>query len=142
MPDKDAFAERRRGLEEEYFHKKEKELLEKLRRRLQAEAERERMAEVLGVQDTEILSDLHSMGYTRDTVALLHVIPLVQVAWADGDVTERERDLILELARARGIEDGSAARKQLADWLTQRPPEGFFPEYTANHRKALEGAHA
>lgn len=128
MSSKDAFAERKRGLEEEYFHKKEKELLEKLRLRMQAEAEREQMAEALGVQDAEILSDLQALGYTRDTVALLHLVPLIQVAWADGDVAERERDLILELAKARGVEERSAAHRQLTDWLTQRPSEEFFQD--------------
>ncbi len=128
MSSKDAFGERRRGLEEEYFHKKEKELLEKLRLRIQAEAEREQMAEALGVQDTEILSDLQALGYTSDTVALLHMVPLIQVAWADGNVAERERDLILELAGARGLEEGSPAYQQLTDWLTQRPSEEFFQD--------------
>ena len=126
LSSKDAFAERRRGLEEEYFHKKEKELLEKMRLRMRAEAEREGMAEALGVQDTEILSDLQALGYTHDTVALLHLVPLIQVAWADGNVAEREKDLILELATARGIEAGSGAYQQLTDWLTQRPSEEFF----------------
>lgn len=128
MSSKDAFAERKRGLEEEYFHKKEKELLEKLRQRMRAEAEREQMAEALGVQDTEILSDLQSLGYTRDNVALLHLVPLIQVAWADGNVAERERDLLLELANARGLEQGSAAYRQLTDWLSQRPTEEFFQD--------------
>jgi hypothetical protein len=113
MSNKDAFGERRRGLEEEYFQKKEKELLEKLRRRMQAEAERGQIAEALGVQDTEILGDLQALGYTRETVALLHLVPLIQVAWADGDVTLRERDLILELAGSRGIAEDSIAYQQL-----------------------------
>ncbi|MFY9609782.1 MAG: hypothetical protein WAU45_14335 [Blastocatellia bacterium] len=128
MSSKDAFAERRRGLEEEYFHKKEKELLEKLRLRMRTEAEREQMAEALGVQDIGILSDLQALGYTRDTVALLHMVPLIQVAWADGNVAERERDLILELAGARGLQEGSAAYQQLTDWLTSKPSEEFFED--------------
>ena len=128
MSDKDAFAERRRGLEEEYFHKKEKELLEKLRRRMQAEAERGQIAEALGVQDTEILGDLQALGYTRETVALLHLVPLIQVAWADGDVTLRERDLILELARSRGIAEDSTAYQQLVGWLTESPSKQFFQD--------------
>ena len=128
MSNKDAFSERRRGLEEEYFHKKEKELLEKLRRRMQAEAERGQIAEALGVQDAEILSDLQALGYTRETVALLHLVPLIQVAWADGDVTLRERELILELAGSRGIAEDSNAYQQLVGWLTERPSEQFFQD--------------
>lgn len=126
MSDKDAFAERRRGLEAEYFYKKEKELLEKMRRRLQVEAEYEEMGRVLGILDTEILSDLHRLGYTHETVSLLHLVPLIQVGWADGDLAERERVSILEIARARGIVEGSAAHRQLTEWLTQNPSDEFF----------------
>lgn len=126
MSEKDAWAERRRGLEEEYFYKKEKELLEKMRLRMKAQAEREQMAAALGVQDVELLSDLEELGYTRETVSLLHLVPLIQVAWADGNIADRERDLILELAKSRGIPDSGAAHQQLTRWLEQKPSEEFF----------------
>ena len=126
MADKDLFAERGRTLEEEYFRKREKELIEKMRQHAEAEAARRRLGEQAGVADEEILQDLQALGYTAETVALLHVVPLVQMAWAEGNVSDRERDLILEAARARGVEPGSAADRQLASWLTRRPSEDFF----------------
>ena len=53
-------------------------------------------------------------------------MPLLQVAWADGGVSDRERALIIEDARARGIEHGSAADRQLAGWVTTRPSSELF----------------
>ena len=126
MADKDLFADRGRTLEEEYFRKREKELIEKMRHHAEAEAARRRLGEQAGVADEEILQDLQALGYTAETVALLHVVPLVQMAWAEGNVSDRERDLIVEAARARGVEPGSAADRQLASWLTRRPSEDFF----------------
>jgi hypothetical protein len=126
MAEKDGFGDRRRGLEEEYFRKREKELVEKMRRRAEAEAERRRLGEQAGVADEEILQDLQALGYTPETVMLLHLVPLVQMAWAEGGVSERERELIIEAARARGIEAGSPAGRQLAGWLTQRPSSELF----------------
>jgi hypothetical protein len=126
VTDKDLFAERGRTLEEEYFRKREKELIDKMRQRAEAEAARRRLGEQAGVADEEILRDLETLGYTAETVTLLHLVPLVQMAWTEGDVSDRERDLIREAARARGIGAGSAADQQLSDWLTRRPSEDFF----------------
>jgi hypothetical protein len=123
---RDAFADRGRGLEEEYFRKREQELIEKQRRRAAAEAELHRLGEQAGVADEEILQDLQDLGYTPETVMLLHLVPLVQMAWADGGVSDRERALIVEAARARGVEAGSPADEQLAEWLTSRPSEQLF----------------
>jgi hypothetical protein len=57
---------------------------------------------------------------------LLHLVPLIQIAWAEGNVSDRERDLIIEAARSRGIEAGSPADRQLAEWLAQRPSDELF----------------
>jgi tellurite resistance protein len=118
--------ERKRTTEEEYFYKKERELVEKLRQRAALEAERGAMGESLGVADERILEDLQALGFTRDTVALLHLVPLVAVAWAEGGIDKRERQLIYEVAKLRGIESGGAAAKQLDGWLNRRPSDEFF----------------
>jgi hypothetical protein len=34
--------------------------------------------------------------------------------------------MVVDLSRARGIEEGSAADRQLADWLDRRPDESAF----------------
>lgn len=126
MSDKDAFRDRERGLEEEYFHRKEQELIEKMRQRNQAAAERQGIAEATGIADEAILTDLQELGYTRETVKLLHFAPLVQVAWADGQVQRNEREQLIEIARLHGVAEGSEADKQLAKWLDQRPSDDFF----------------
>ena len=126
MTDKDAFKERGRALEDEYFHRKERELIAKMRERATAESERQRIGATTGVADAQLLQDLQELGYTAETITLLHLMPLVQMAWAEGHVSMRERDLIIEAARARGIEKGSAADQQLAGWLATRPSEALF----------------
>jgi hypothetical protein len=138
MSDRDAFAERGRALEEEYFRKREQELIEKLRQRAAADATRQQLSEQLGVADEEIVRDLQALGYTPETVSLLHILPLVQIAWADGGVSDRQRTLIIEAARARGIKAGTLADAQLAEWLTARPPERLFDRTLRAIRAILE----
>jgi hypothetical protein len=126
MAEREFLGDRRRKEEEEYFHRQEQQLIEKLRQRSREDATRKSMVERTGVADQEVLRDLEALGYTPDTVMLLHLVPLVEMAWAEGGIAGRERELIVEAARARGIEAGSAADIQLASWLAARPPAEFF----------------
>ena len=126
MGDDNAMAKRGKALEDEYFHRKEKELVEKLRKRKAAEAHMNELSEATGNPNEEILKTLQELGYTRDTVALLHLVPLLNVAWADGNVSRQEREMILEAARLHGVAEASAAYNQLTDWLDKRPREEFF----------------
>lgn len=128
MAVRDLWDERRRSYESEYFQRRERELVAKMRERAALEAEEQEMGELLGVSEDEILSALHDLGYTRETVTLLHLVPLLQVAWVDGSVSAEERAGILEAARARGVEESSPANRQLVSWLESRPPEGFFED--------------
>jgi hypothetical protein len=135
----DAMAKRGKGLEEEYFHRKEQELIEKLRQRRQAKAQMMELAEASGIPNEDILKTLQELGYTRDTVSLLHLVPLVSVAWADNKVSGPEREMILEAALLHGVMKEGAAYQQLTDWLTHRPSDEFF-EQTLRVVAGLAGA--
>jgi hypothetical protein len=130
MADKDIFADRGRSLEDDYFRKKDRELIDKMRQATAAAEARAEMGARTGLTDPQLLEELQALGFTPETVALVPLVPVVQVAWAEGGVTAPERALILELARARGIADGSAADRQLADWLDRRPSEDVFARAT------------
>ena len=126
MTDRDAFAERGRSLEEEYFHRKEREIIEKMRVQAAADEQRRRLGQETGVANDDVLRDLQDLGYTPETVMLLHLVPLIQIAWAEGGVTQQERGLIVKAARSRGITAGSPADQQLDLWLAQRPSDELF----------------
>ena len=138
MTERDAFAERGRSLEEEYFHRKERELIEKMRVRAAGEEQRRRLGQETGVGDDDVLRDLQELGYTPETVMLLHLVPLIQTAWAEGGVTQKERDLIVKAARSRGITAGSPADQQLDVWLAQRPSDELFEKTLRAIRTILQ----
>ena len=138
MTDKDIFSERGRSLEEEYFRRKDKELIEKMRTAAVADEARTEMGKRTGLSDPELLKELEELGFTPDTVILLPLVPVVQVAWAEGGVSAAERHLIVKLARARGIDEGSAADRQLTDWLDRRPADHVFVNATRLIRAMLD----
>jgi len=116
----------KRDQEEDYFRKQDRELVERMRK---AAAESEALKPLgaeSGIQDPDVLRDIAELGFTADTVILLPLVPILQVAWAEGGISPAERKLILDFARLRGITEGSPADQQLADWLKLQPaPEVF-----------------
>jgi len=122
----DGLTARYRAHEERHFQQIERELIEKLRKLAEENARRRTLSEETGVADPAILTELLALGYTRETLALLHLVPLVQVAWADGQVSDREQQLIEDIALARGITKDSSIGRQLQRWLAQRPPDADF----------------
>src|SRR5262245_43825486 len=126
MTEEIPLADRGRALEEDYFRKKDRELIEKMRAADAVTKARRDLGATTGVSDPALLDELQSLGFTPETVPLLPLIPLVRVAWAEGGVSAAERKMIMDLARARGIAGGSTADRQLADWLERQPPESVF----------------
>ncbi|MDX2029479.1 MAG: hypothetical protein SF339_02350 [Blastocatellia bacterium] len=112
--------------QEQYFQQKEAELMARMETRRKQAHELKELAAETGIADEEILAILQELGYTRDTVSILHFVPLVQVAWASGSVTPKERQTALRLVEWRGIAPGSPAWRQLNEWLDVRPSEEFF----------------
>jgi hypothetical protein len=122
----DPLSDRRRTHEEEYFQKKDRELVEKMRQQAKAEAQLRELGGQVGVTDPQLIHELAELGFTPETVKLLPLIPVLEMAWAEGGVTPPERKMVVDVARARGIEADSAADHQLLEWLDRRPEESVF----------------
>jgi hypothetical protein len=131
-------AGRARSKEEEYFLRAEAELLDKVRTRAAKEAERRALGEYHGVEDEEILKAFQEAGYDRDTVQILHLVPIVQVAWVDGEVSKGERAEILKIAAARNVAEGSPAHAKLLSWLDSPPSPEFFERTMGIIQRLLE----
>ena len=128
--EKDIFKERERGLEAAYFRDQDARLIEKLRESARLEEIAVALAEKLQVDNPELLHRVMELGVTLDTAPAFLLAPLVQVAWAEGEVTEREHKTVLRLAGARGVEESSPAHAQLLEWLQERPPDALFDTAT------------
>ena len=115
-----------RSKEDEYFLRAEAELLEKVRARVAKEAERRALGEYHGVEDEELLKTFEEAGYDRDTVQILHLVPILQVAWVDGEISKGEREEILKIAAARNVVEGTPVHAKLLTWLETPPPPQFF----------------
>ena len=140
-------------LEQAFFNKLQEEQLERIRVENRRDEERRELGAELEIEDGSLLDSLLDRGVTAATAAAFEALPLVEVAWADGDVDSQERWRILTLATAFGLELGRPAHAQLELWLTRRPEQELFdawyrfatgglagPAAASRARRVLEGA--
>ena len=138
MTHPDGITEHIRAREEEHFRKRDRELIEKLRRADADAKARRALEQETGIHDPGMLQELRALGFTPDTIALLPLVPILQVAWARAGISSAERTLITNVARTRGIAPGSAADHQLIEWLEHCPSEDTFHKATRLIRAILD----
>jgi uncharacterized tellurite resistance protein B-like protein len=119
----DGFERRRKSLEEEFFVRKDSELVDKLRKQLEKAQPRETLRQITGISDESVIDTLVALHVDRDTLAAFALYPLVEVAWADGEVDERERQAFLKAAAEHGITVGSPGHDALREFLKESPRE-------------------
>ena len=90
-----------------------------------------------GIHDAAALQELAALGFTPETVSLLPMVPIIQMAWAEGGVSDEERALIPS-SRASAASSGSVADQQLSLWLRERPGEDVFARATRLIRAMLD----
>ncbi len=131
-------AKRGRVLEEEFFHKENQRLLEQLRQMKRMQESKEALAETSGITDDAILQSLLDLHIDAQTLAALALVPLIEVAWADGYLDEKEKQAILAAAHDSGFEKGHVAYEVLENWLTQQPKPKLL-ETWVEYIKELNG---
>jgi len=77
------------------------------------------------MDDAELIRELHFLGVDEHTWPVLALLPLIQVAWADGEVQAAERRLILDVAD-REYELDPRGHQALENWLTHAPTEQYL----------------
>ena len=143
------FEEKRKSLEEEFFHRESQRQLENLRQVRIKEQSREELSQASGIQNEVILDRLLELGITPQTVAALAVVPLVEVVWADGHLDEKEKQAFLQAAGQFGLSAGSVNYDLLESWLSKRPDrrlrqswreyiQGLCEELKPEQREALK----
>ena len=114
------FGDRRKSLEEEFFRRQDAALIAQRRTEEERRAARATLAAASHITDDVLLDQLVAFGITADTLTALSLVPLVEVAWADGMVEDAEKRAILAAARAAGLDETSAGHKLLEGCLSER----------------------
>jgi hypothetical protein len=111
----------RKRLEDVFFLKEEQRLIGKLRAMQKMQETKENLSKVSGIQDEIILQKLVDLDIKPEIVATLSIIPLVEVAWADGAVDAKEKEAVLKTAEKIGFRKGEIDYDLLEEWLIRKP---------------------
>lgn len=117
----DFLGDRRKALEESFFAKENARLVDQMKSEAKGRASAAGLAEITGLTDEAVLDKLVALGIEVDTWAAISLVPLVEVAWANGMVEAKERAAVLTAAEANGIVPGSPSHELLDRWLERRP---------------------
>jgi hypothetical protein len=121
MPSDFSLDKRSKELEEAFFNKQNQKLIDELKKMKAMEETKEALQEASGISDDGILQKLVELDIHAEMVAALTAVPLIEVAWADGHVDEKEKQAILDAAREGGISPESHPFTLLSQWLSQKP---------------------
>src|SRR6185369_991906 len=118
---KNAFEERERALEAGYFSRKDAELVERLKLVFHKAVDRQSIRDATGVTDEELLDRLVDLNLDGELMAAFNLLPVIEVAWADGVVDDREVRAVHTAAAEHGIQRGSKAYAMLETRLREGP---------------------
>jgi hypothetical protein len=121
LPSSDAFNERRKNLEDAFFKDRDRQLMDKMKRELEALEESKKLAHVSGIVEVRVLKNLVEAGVRAETLTAVTLIPMVEVAWCDGSVSPEERAAVLNAAAKVGIHPDTTSYDLLNQWLQERP---------------------
>jgi hypothetical protein len=127
---KQILGDRVRTLEDEFFRREDERLTQRLRELKHRETSREALATASGISKQAILDALLNLGIRPEIIGALSVVPLAEVAWADGTLDAREKRAILDRAEKSGIAPGAIDHDLLRSWLDHKPEPKLLTAWT------------
>jgi len=112
-------------VEEAFFYKVDRELIELLGERLQREEKIRLLANATGIRDQKHLELLADSGFELSTLHFIWV-PLILVAWADGNAEKIEKKAIADILGSKGISQETISRVIAHDWFRKKPTEELW----------------
>ena len=125
-----------RLLEDAFFRKRDQERIAALRKRDTEAQRRQALSEASGITDTALLDQLIAHNLRAEDVAGLALVPIIEMAWADGEVQPDERQAVLAAVERYGVDRAGAAFSLVEEWLDHRPGPKLF-ELWQNYVRAL-----
>ncbi len=137
------------NLEDLFFLENDKKLIENLKKMKQMKETKENLSRVSGIHNDKVLEKLVQLDIHPETLASIAIIPLVEIAWADGQIDKKECEAILYGAENAGFAKDSMDYALLERWLQHKPDkklleawkhyiQGLCEKLNPEEKKSLE----
>jgi hypothetical protein len=117
-------------LEDAFFSSQDQKLIDDLRAMRKMKETKDSLARISGIKNDAVLDKLVSLDVRPETLASLCVVPLVEVAWADGVIDPKEAKAILSTAEKIGFKQGDIDHNLLRQWMTHKPSPDMLTAWT------------
>ena len=95
-------------------------------------------------EDLSLAERVQALGFTEETAKVFDLLPVLHVAWADGEVQRPEREAIARVLEIRGVDEGSAGHLLITALIEKHPGQAYMEEtiaiirelVTTNNRRA------
>ena len=111
---------RAKTLEDAFFLKQDQILMEQFHLMEKMKETMESLSKVSGITNKQVLQKLVELNIPPDLVASLALVPLVEVAWADGEIDEKEKVAVLKAEGTIFAKD-SPDMAVLKCWMEHKP---------------------
>lgn len=125
----DSLAERGKELEEAFFRQMNQKLTDKLQAENKKKLDKDAITRLSGITNDELLERLVAMNLGASTIAAFTLLPVVEVAWADGRIDEKEQRAVMEASKQAGLT--GAAAEIVETWLKDRPAKAVLDTWNS-----------
>jgi hypothetical protein len=140
---------RRQTLEDMFFYEQDRRIIEQRAKLQQLKQTKANLAKVSGIHDDALLEKLIALKIGPETLATLIGVPLIEVAWADSTMDDKERKKLFAYAEKAGLRQKGLDQKVMSTLLAKKPDPALFDawrhyirtlckELGAHERKALK----
>ena len=113
-------------LDDLFFLKEDQKLINQLKAMKKLKETKEELRKVSGIANEHILEKLVELNVRPETLATLSLVPLIEVAWADGSLDDHEKMAILSSADKMGFSKDSGDYQILEQWMTRKPTKDLL----------------
>jgi hypothetical protein len=113
-----------------FFREQDAILMEEYHRLAKMKETKAALSKVSGIANDKILQKLVDLVIRPELAASLAMVPLIEVAWADGRVDEKEKAAVLAAAAQSYFAKNSVDYHLLEQWLEHRPPRRLLDAWT------------
>jgi hypothetical protein len=117
----DYLNENARRLEDAFFIENDKKLIEQLNKMQKMKEDMASLEKVSGIKNEAILTKLINHNIRPETLAALSLIPIIEIAWADGKLDSNEKEAILKVSMNHINTDHQISKVLLDEWLSRKP---------------------
>ena len=98
---------------------------------------RRAIADGLSTADLTLAERVEALGFSEATAKVFDLLPVIHVAWADGEVQKREREAIMSVLEVRGVVEDTQAHAMVESLLERAPGQAYMDESLALLRELV-----